>query len=236
MAQTRLGAIKVAARKVGVSLTEYQDRIEAGLKHCFKCRQWKTKSEFNRDTSRYDKLSASCAVCNGAARRYAKIKIFGPPKPRVSAFKGKKHTEEAKRRMSIQRMGRPGPWKGKAIPLETRRKISATVLKNGVRGPAHYNWRDGATVRNHDDRRRHEYRWWREEVFRRDKYTCQKCGHDKGRNLRAHHIKPFATHPELRLEVSNGITLCHPCHELEHYKPDSIRNERKRKRGDPLWK
>jgi hypothetical protein len=59
---------------------------------------------------------------------------------------------------------------------------------------------------------------WRKAVFARDKYTCQKCG---ARNcyLQAHHIKQFAYHPELRFEVSNGQTLCKPCHkEMPHVK------------------
>ena len=58
----------------------------------------------------------------------------------------------------------------------------------------------------------------------------------RGGNLRAHHVQPFAKHPERRFDVANGITLCHPCHELKHFKPDSTRNIRKLKRGEKLWK
>jgi 5-methylcytosine-specific restriction endonuclease McrA len=57
-----------------------------------------------------------------------------------------------------------------------------------------------------------EYKLWRKEVFERDDYTCQICGL-RGGVLHADHIKPFAIFPELRLEVSNGRTLCKPCHE-----------------------
>jgi 5-methylcytosine-specific restriction endonuclease McrA len=56
-----------------------------------------------------------------------------------------------------------------------------------------------------------EDREWRELVFRRDDYTCQMCG-VKGGRLQADHIKPYADHPELRHELSNGRTLCVPCH------------------------
>lgn len=56
-----------------------------------------------------------------------------------------------------------------------------------------------------------EYTQWRKAVYERDDYTCQHCLVRGGR-LEAHHIKPFATYPELRLVVSNGITLCKSYH------------------------
>lgn len=53
---------------------------------------------------------------------------------------------------------------------------------------------------------------WRKAVFERDNYTCWICGM-RGSYLEADHIKPFAYFPELRFELSNGRTLCRPCHE-----------------------
>lgn len=52
---------------------------------------------------------------------------------------------------------------------------------------------------------------WRKSVFARDDYTCQLCG-IRGGYIEADHIKSFAKHPELRFELSNGRTLCRPCH------------------------
>ncbi len=52
---------------------------------------------------------------------------------------------------------------------------------------------------------------WRRAVFERDDYTCQGCG-KRGCELNADHIKPFAYFEELRFELSNGRTLCVPCH------------------------
>jgi 5-methylcytosine-specific restriction endonuclease McrA len=59
------------------------------------------------------------------------------------------------------------------------------------------------------------YRLWRNGVYEKDEYTCQVCGQVNG-NLNAHHIKEYAKYPELRYEISNGVTLCKKCHILYH--------------------
>lgn len=74
-------------------------------------------------------------------------------------------------------------------------------------------WKGGITPLNKQIRTGKEYKHWRVSVFERDGYTCQSCG-EKGVYLHAHHVKPFAYFPSLRFEVSNGITLCEPCHRV----------------------
>lgn len=59
-----------------------------------------------------------------------------------------------------------------------------------------------------------EYIEWRSAVYERDGYTCQECGAQG--ELNAHHIKTWASHPELRFDVSNGVTLCKDCHAKKH--------------------
>jgi 5-methylcytosine-specific restriction endonuclease McrA len=57
------------------------------------------------------------------------------------------------------------------------------------------------------------YRKWRNAVFTRDLFTCQKCKNKFPRHeLEAHHIKPFSVAPELQFDTNNGLTLCHDCH------------------------
>lgn len=77
------------------------------------------------------------------------------------------------------------------------------------RGPRNGRWlADRSKVKN---RPRHELTIWRKAIFERDDYTCQTCG-VRGGQLQADHIKPYALFPHLRWELSNGRTLCVPCH------------------------
>jgi 5-methylcytosine-specific restriction endonuclease McrA len=61
----------------------------------------------------------------------------------------------------------------------------------------------------------YRYSEWRKAVFDRDDYTCQECG-VRGGQLHAHHVKPWATHPDLRYDVDNGLTLHAACHREVH--------------------
>jgi hypothetical protein len=110
---------------------------------------------------------------------------------------GKKWTEEQKAKLK----GRT-PWnKGKPYPRVT--------------GSRQWNWQGGISQKNRTERANIMstlgYVSWRKDVFARDNYTCVLCG-AKNVTLNADHIKSFAKYPELRLEVSNGRTLCVPCH------------------------
>jgi len=82
-------------------------------------------------------------------------------------------------------------------------------------GENHPNWKGGITRQNTKDRNSSEYNNWRKSVFERDNYTCQVCGKIGG-SINAHHIKHFAKYKNLRLEISNGITLCITCHKKAH--------------------
>lgn len=81
-----------------------------------------------------------------------------------------------------------------------------------VRKENHPNWKGGITPLNILLRGSRKYSQWRVEVFKRDNFTCQDCGDDKGGNLNAHHIKHWAKYPELRFNIENGKTLCKECH------------------------
>lgn len=64
MAQTKDGALKIAAQKANISVEEYLQLIAKGMKKCTKCKQWQPFSNFHKDNSRFDKLKAKCISCD----------------------------------------------------------------------------------------------------------------------------------------------------------------------------
>lgn len=128
-------------------------------------------------------------------------------KCKAESQKGKKMSEKTKINMSNAQRGEKNHFFGKKHTIDARRKISEVH-----RGENHRSWKGGITPKNEAIRKSFEYRLWREAVFKRDNYTCIWCGDDKGGNLNADHIKPFAHYPELRFAIDNGRTLCFPCH------------------------
>jgi 5-methylcytosine-specific restriction endonuclease McrA len=86
---------------------------------------------------------------------------------------------------------------------------SCSMRRHG--GALNPRWRGGITPENQKIRASKAYAVWRWVVFERDNYTCVHCG-QRGGELHADHIKPFATHPDLRLVIENGRTLCFACH------------------------
>ncbi len=115
---------------------------------------------------------------------------------------------------------------------ETRDSISKTLKKHFENNPfvltmesrikigkAHSGdkctfWKGGLAKINLSERQNFmatlAYKEWRRAIFERDGYTCQACG-EKGGKLRAHHIKKYRNYPELRIILTNGITICYDC-------------------------
>jgi len=156
----------------------------------------------------------------------------------------RRHTEETKAKQRASHIGKkykPMSAQGKEnirlshlgfVPSESQKKKQSEVMKakkikrsekikQHLReihlGKLNHQWKGGVTTENRSIRESSAFREWREAVFLRDNWTCQKTK-IKGGILHPHHIRNFASYPKLRLEVSNGITLSEKSHRAFHKK------------------
>jgi len=142
------------------------------------------------------------------------------------SMKGKDLFTDKTRNTVAWNKGVPGPkgeespnWKGGEVTLVCRECSTHFKAKSYRKNTAQFcsricktnNSDKGKTPANQKIRQSAAYKSWRTLVFERDNYICQHC-EVRGTYLHADHIKPFALYPELRLEPSNGRTLCVPCH------------------------
>jgi hypothetical protein len=118
---------------------------------------------------------------------------------------GKKFSKEHIKKLSISHLGHKPS-------LEQRIQQS-----NRLKGEKSHLWKGGITPENTKIRRSIELRLWREAVFARDNWTCQKYK-IRGCHLVAHHINNFSEYPELRFAIDNGITLSEKAHKEFHKK------------------
>lgn len=103
------------------------------------------------------------------------------------------------------------PWcTGMKLPEVSERMKERHRTLIDIRGAKNPNWRGGKTLEARLLRKSNNYKLWRKEVLRRDNYHCVECRSTS--DLQVHHIKPFSEYPKLRLDVTNGRTLCHSCH------------------------
>jgi len=108
-----------------------------------------------------------------------------------------------------------------------KRERSAKNGKIGahkISGESSHLYKANLTDKDREDRRNLvALRKWRKSVFERDNYTCGICN-AKGNSMNAHHIDCWADYPDRRFDISNGVTLCKPCHKSFH---DSMGGPRK---------
>jgi len=166
-------------------------------------------------------------------------KLSEANKGNVPWMKGKKHTEETKRKMSIALTGRVASQEtrnkiskaltGKKFSKERVEKMSKRMTgkpRFDLRGKNHPQWDGGRPFKRESINNLVEYKEWRKAVYERDNYTCVECGYNKGHILVADHIKQLAIilkendidsiEKALKCkeiwDVNNGRTLCEDCH------------------------
>lgn len=151
-------------------------------------------------------------------------------KGRIGPMKGKHLSDEHKAKLSKAFSGKKHPMYGKCHTERTKLKMSKARKGHvpwnkgkkfeAVSGSKNHNWKGGISPINKIIRRSLRYREWREKVFKRDDWTCQKykIRSKKGIKiyLHPHHIKNFAEYPELRFVTNNGITLSEEAHKEFH--------------------
>lgn len=201
----------VAAKIINISVDEYRNHKISGEKWCSGHKMWHLSEMFNKDRTRRDGLASYC-------REYFKVPIKKSTKGRPSPMKGRTFSEDARKNMSEAAKLRKNKHRiGAKHTAETRAKISQALRISAPRGSQCRSYKDGKVAERRGQRFTPEYKRWRYDVFLRDKFTCQRCGDNRGGNLIAHHIKSFADYEDLRFVVSNGETVCNKCHDKIHY-------------------
>jgi len=161
------------------------------------------------------KIICACG-CEGEIIIKSSHKYDGIPKyinghNEHNGFKGKKHSEETKRKISESEKGkilseetkRKMSEAKREISKETRKKISK-IHKGKPKSEEHKrkiseaiklligdkssNWKGGISTLNNIIRNSDKYKEWRFQIFGRDNFTCQ-CCNIRGTYLEVHHIK-----------------------------------------------
>lgn len=139
-------------------------------------------------------------------------KVSDKTKKKISeSNKGKLVSEYTKNKMRQSRKDKK-PTLGKTWKLSLEARIKNSESHKGAKS---HLWRGGIYENNLQNRKSLDSTLWKEKVFKRDSWTCQKCK-EKGGKLNAHHIKNFSKYIKLRFDISNGITFCKECHKEFH--------------------
>jgi hypothetical protein len=136
-------------------------------------------------------FSAPISCVKNRGKKYCSIECRAKDQiGRRSPMLGRKHTKEARLKMSLSQAGRVGElaahWKG---------GIYRTIK------PA---------KKDRDERMRFRLTIQR-QVLERDNYTCQLCG-QRGGDLQVDHIQSWKDYVDLRFDINNCRTLCSRCH------------------------
>jgi len=124
----------------------------------------------------------------------SKAKVSKANKGNIAWNKGKKFSKEVCDKMSKSH-------KGKKLPKETKLKMSKSRI--GKKNP---NWLGGISKEEYGLKWTSELK---EEIRKRDGYTCQVCDEERGRKkLDVHHIDYIKKNNKKK----NLISLCKSCH------------------------
>lgn len=139
---------------------------------------------------------------------------------------GIKHTKETKIKIGLAGKGRPSWIKGKKHSEETKKKIREKTIINGNRPPVmmgkdNPKWiSDRSKLKKSQKRNDSAYQNWSKNVKCRDGWKCKMKDKNCSGKLISHHIYPWSKYKKLRYNLDNGITLC------KYHHPKTRREEK----------
>jgi hypothetical protein len=230
--------ITVSCKECGRKFKTYISNIKIGKskfcsRECYG--KWRSKNIKGEKNPRWGKIKKVCEVCHRTFYispsnvekgygRFCSRECMG----KAYYKKEKKECLYCKKEFYI-RPSRIRANRGRFCSKECANKW----LSENRRGEKSSGWKGGITPINKLIRATSKYEDWRMQVFKKDNFTCQRCGAKRG--LNAHHKKPLSQilselkekYPLFDLyevamndkelwDINNGITLCEKCHEEIH--------------------
>lgn len=178
--------------------------------------------DFYQQGASLSEVAAAFSVSLTTVHRLFKTR--GIARRPLSVANSLKWTEERRAQHAKKLRGKSSGALGK------RWTYDRVIVRPNFRGERNPQWKGGKTALSLLIRTSTPYRFWREAVFSRDEYSCVACGAHTGNGhrvlLNADHIVPLSRliteHGLVTVEdaeecpalwdVSNGRTLCVPCH------------------------
>ena len=166
-------------------------------------------------------LSQDCAWCQQSYDIYksniARGRRFCSTKCSGQWYSNANHGEQHHRYLRVTSICNECEKPFEHVPNQKRQYCShscANANTPHLRGKYNPNWKGGITSKIRAIRTSKDYQIWRKAVYERDDYTCQNC--EVRQNLHAHHLVMISEDISRALDISNGITFCFSCHQLQH--------------------
>lgn len=180
---------------------------------CIQC-----DTDISHKVSRAKFCSVYCKSKNWATEnrdKYLMLKERGRRKNGIAEFGSDDHLDKLKARTKEESFFCKQCDKEvtmRPCEVKERKYCSRACSSLDNSGENSYNWNPNREEVEYDRRDDQRYRTWRTQVRQRDRNKCRIDNDGCSGRLETHHILAWRSHPELRYEVNNGITLCHAHH------------------------